>query len=130
MEDYVIAQPDNKKLSEILTELEMLRLLQKLNLEPSEIKEEEKVKATEISAEQKELDEQKLSELLKNENLDCLYRDNVLQIYEKSEMISALFIPRKTESIFQHLWQAMLKNILSGQSRCTSCVLRRINLLK
>ena len=35
MEDYAIAQPDNEKLSEILTELEMLRLLQKLNLEPS-----------------------------------------------------------------------------------------------
>ena len=83
LEDYAIAQPDNEKLSEILTELEMLRLLQKLNLEPSEIKEEEKVKAAEISAEQKELDEQKLSELLKNENLECLYRDNVLQIYEK-----------------------------------------------
>lgn len=57
--------------------------MQKLNLKPSEIKEEEKVKATEISAEQKELDEQKLSELLKNENLNCLYRDNILQIYEK-----------------------------------------------
>lgn len=84
LECYTIAQANNEKLSEILTELEMMKLLQKLGLKPSEIKEKEKIKAAEISAEQKELDAQKLSELLENEKLECLYKDSILQIFEKS----------------------------------------------
>lgn len=83
LECYTIAQANNEKLSEILTELEMMKLLQKLGLKPSEIKEKEKIKAAEISAEHKELDAQKLSKLLENEKLECLYRDSILQIFEK-----------------------------------------------
>lgn len=82
---YIPAERDSEKLSELLTELEMSKLLQKLNLEPSEKKAAEKVvKAAEIEAVQKEIDSETLENLEKSDSLYCLYRDGVLQLYEKS----------------------------------------------
>ncbi|MGN1086713.1 MAG: DNA polymerase I, partial [Porcipelethomonas sp.] len=82
---YIPAERDNEKLSELLTELEMSKLLQKLNLEPSEKKAAEKtVKAADIKAVQKEIDGETLENLEKSDSLYCLYRDGVLQVYEKN----------------------------------------------
>lgn len=85
IENYRISQPDNEKLSEILTELEMFRLMEKLNLEPSEIKtEEQTVTAKEITVSEKKLSAEDAVRLSGNENLICLYRDGILQIYDNA----------------------------------------------
>lgn len=82
---YIPAERDNEKLSELLTELEMSKLLQKLNLEPSEKKAAEKtVTAADIKAIQKEIDSETLEILEKSNSLYCLYREGVLQVYEKN----------------------------------------------
>lgn len=84
IEKYIPAERSDEKLSELLTELEMTKLLQKLKLEPSEKKAEEKtVKAAEIEAVQRSLDGDKLSDLA-DKTIYCIYRDDVLQIYEKT----------------------------------------------
>lgn len=85
IENYRISQPDNEKLSEILTELEMFRLMEKLNLEPSEIKtEEQTVTAKEITVSEKKLSAEDAVRLSGNENLICLYRDGILQTYDNT----------------------------------------------
>lgn len=84
IEKYIPSERSDEKLSELLTELEMTKLLQKLKLEPSKRKTEEKtVKAAEIEAVQRSLDEDKLSELA-DKAVYCIYRNDVLQIYEKN----------------------------------------------
>lgn len=82
---YIPAERDSEKLSELLTELEMAKLLQKLDLKPSEKKAAEKlVNAVEITAVQMELDEEKLDEFNKNKRLYCLYHNGIIQVYEKN----------------------------------------------
>lgn len=84
---YIPAERDSEKLSELLTELEMSKLLQKLNLEPSEKKSAEKtVKAAEIEAVQKDIDGEILEKFEKSDSLYCIFRDNVLQVYGENSV--------------------------------------------
>lgn len=85
IENYIPSAPDNEKLRDLLTELEMSKLMQRLKLEPSEKKAPEKtVKAAEIKMKQAELDDGKVSELKECEKLFWIYRDGVMRIYEKN----------------------------------------------
>ncbi|MGN1481745.1 DNA polymerase I [Porcipelethomonas sp.] len=103
-ESYKISQPDNEALSEILTELEMSKLLQKMNLKPSEKKlEENTVKAKEITVIQKDLDADTLKRLSENENLDCLYCDGIFQIYEEMDGEHTVYTTENKEYITELL---------------------------
>lgn len=82
---YIPSERDDRKLSELLTELEMLKLLKKMELEPSEKKiSVNTVRAEEISVDHIELDEGKLSELKSRESLYCVYCGGILRICEKN----------------------------------------------
>lgn len=81
IEKYIIAERDDEKLSELLTELEMLKILQRLELEPSEKKASEKtVEVVEIKVEQREIDEEILEKLLEIDSLYYLYNNDNLTL--------------------------------------------------
>lgn len=83
IEKYIPAQQDSQKLSELLTELEMTKLLKRLELEPSKAKEEEKtVETEEISIESVEPDEKIIEELAGHERLVCIYNNGALQVID------------------------------------------------
>ncbi|MCM1226884.1 MAG: DNA polymerase I [Clostridium sp.] len=92
IEKYIPSERDDRKLSELLTELEMLKLLKKMELEPSEKKvSENTVRAEEISVEHIKLDESRLSELKSRESLYCVYFGGILRICEKNGNESAVY---------------------------------------
>ncbi len=84
--NYVISNPDEKKLSELLTELELSKLLQRLQLEPSKKKTEEKVvEVSEITVENFEIDEAALEMLMKKDSLYYLFENGVLKVCCREE---------------------------------------------
>lgn len=85
IEKYIPSERDERKLSELLTELEMVKLLKKMELEPSErVIFKNTVKAEEIDVKHIELDQSRLSELENRERLYCVYSGGILSICEKN----------------------------------------------
>lgn len=81
---YKISERDDEKLSELLTELEMAKLMQKLGIEPSEKRASEKiVKAADVKAELKEIDKEILGEILKKDSICYLYDGKVFKLAER-----------------------------------------------
>lgn len=104
LENYRLGEPDNEKLSELLTELEMTKLLQKLSLEPSEKKAvENSAPVEEIKVVHKELEKKDFERISGYENLDCLYREGVLQIYENTDGEHTVYTTGNAEFITELL---------------------------
>lgn len=104
LENYKLGEPDNEKLSELLTELEMTKLLQKLSLEPSEKKVvENSAPVEEIKVVHKELEKKDFERISGYENLDCLYREGVLQIYENTDGEHTVYTTGNAEFITELL---------------------------
>lgn len=104
LENYRLGEPDNEKLSELLTELEMTKLLQKLSLEPSEKKAvENSAPVEEIKVVHKELEKKDFERISGYENLDCLYREGVLQIYENTDGVHTVYTTSDTDFITELL---------------------------
>ncbi len=104
LENYRLGEPDNEKLSELLTELEMTKLLQKLSLEPSEKKAvENSAPVEEIKVVHKELEKKDFERISGYENLDCLYREGVLQIYENADGVHTVYTTSDTDFITELL---------------------------
>lgn len=104
LENYRLGEPDNEKLSELLTELEMTKLLQKLSLEPSEKKVvENSAPVEEIKVVHKELEKKDFERISGYENLDCLYREGVLQIYENTDGEHTVYTTGNAEFITELL---------------------------
>lgn len=82
--DYVPTERNDEKLRVLLTELEMLKLLQKLGLEPAEIKPEEKIT---VPADMKIIHKciDSISELPDTSRFYCIYNDDVLQMCGECE---------------------------------------------
>ena len=104
LENYRLGEPDNEKLSELLTELEMTKLLQKLSLEPSERKAaENSAPVEEITVVHKEPEKQDIERMAKCESIDCLYRDGILQIYENADGVHTVYTTSDTDFITELL---------------------------
>ncbi len=104
LENYRLGEPDNEKLSELLTELEMTKLLQKLSLEPSEKKAvENSAPVEEITVVHKEPEKQDIERMAKCESIDCLYRDGILQIYENADGVHTVYTTSDTDFITELL---------------------------
>lgn len=104
LENYRLGEPDNEKLSELLTELEMTKLLQKLSLEPSEKKAaENSAPVEEITVVHKEPEKQDIERMAKCESIDCLYRDGILQIYENTDGVHTVYTTSDTDFITELL---------------------------
>ncbi len=79
--DYIPSERDEKALSELLTELEMTKLLAKLGLEMSEkTAKENTAPAKEIVVTEEHLTEETAEKLLSFEKLVYLYNDGVMQV--------------------------------------------------
>ena len=74
IENYKISERNDEKLSDLLTELEMAKLMQKLGIEPSEKRASEKtVRAVDVKTQLKDIDEEILGGFLKMNSICYLF---------------------------------------------------------
>lgn len=80
-ESYILSAPDNDRLSEILTDLEMFKLLAKLKLEPAEIvNTNSDIPAIEISYEILDMTDEVLEKLLKSDEIFYTIENHIISL--------------------------------------------------
>jgi DNA polymerase-1 len=88
IDSYKIGAGDRDALSSLLTELEMFKLLEKLELKPSAyVKKETEVKAKEISYKTGELSDSILDEVCKTDSIiSYIYTDSIIRLVYKNNI--------------------------------------------
>jgi len=80
-ENYILGEADEKKLSELLTELEMFKILAKFNLEASEVSYETKSEKTiDINCKSVDMTEENLEKILNNEKIFYMLSGNTMSV--------------------------------------------------
>ncbi len=104
-DSYVLQERDEKKLSELLTELEMFKILSKFGLEASEnVSEQKTVKAVDINCKTAEMTEESLNKILSEDKIFYMLSDNKMSVCEfESESECTVYTTENKEYILNIL---------------------------
>ena len=127
IENYKISERNDEKLSDLLTELEMAKLMQKLGIEPSEKRASEKtVRAVDVKTQLKDIDEEILGGFLKMNSICYLFDGKAFKSAQRLDDENFIIYFTENKEYITKLLSCRRKSILSEQSRSTGCALQTI----